>query len=331
MIDFTKWNKEEISEYYKNHTLKDTASHFNISYSCLLKLFEHLNIEKKKRKPFTMSLEDREKRRLKLKEAWARKSKEEIDERTSKIKESSIKMYGVDDFTKSNLYIEKMRETNLKKYGVEHWTQTQEWKNFKHSFYKSLSEEEVKYINSKRSKTMNEKYGVDYYCLHPDSRNKNKRNSKPNLEFKELLEKNGFVVDEINNREISLGHYQFDFKINNILIEINPSTTHNCSFGLYKGKPLDKYYHFNKTKFALNNGYKCLNIFDWTDKNYIISLIKENKFNLIESSVKKHFYNLKTKEHIQNNNLKIEELTFSSNSKWDWVEIWDEGFEIINQ
>ena len=290
-------NKEELENYYLTHTFKDTAQHFNIGKDALGKVFQRLGIEKRKRnytEKGLAALKSKE-RGNKISNKLQNKTPEEKEERTQKIKNTSLKFYGTDSYSKTNECKELTREVNLQKYGVESHTQTTQWKEFKHNFYINRSNDEVQESNNKRAITMQEKYGVDWYCMHPDSRNKNKRNSKPNLEFKLLLEQNGFEVDEIKNREISINNYQYDFKINNILIEINPSTTHNSTFGIYGGKPLDKNYHYNKTKFAIDNGFKCLNVFDWTDIELIIKLLKEENFLQIEDQIQKHLFNMKTK------------------------------------
>lgn len=99
-----------------------------------------------------------------------------------------------------------------------------------------------------------------------------KKGSIPENEFKQLL-----INNNLNNfiDQFQINEYKYDFKINNILIEINPTYSHNSTIG-YRNliKPIDKYYHFNKTKNALNNNYRCIHIWDWDDKNKIISILK---------------------------------------------------------
>ena len=153
---------------------------------------------------------------------------------------------------------------------------------------------------------------------------KNRRDSKPNLNFKSLLEQNGFKIDENENREFVLNNYVYDFKINNILIEINPTTTHNSTFGIYNGSPINEQYHYNKTKNALDNGYKCICVWDWIDQNSIIQKLKNNNFTQEYIGIRKHLYNIKTKEHIIiNNNSNID----INDYKLPWVIIFDDGYQ----
>ena len=66
------------------------------------------------------------------------------------------------------------------------------------------------------------------------------------------------------------------------------------------GKPIDKEYHANKSKLALNNGYKCIHVWDWDDKNKIINSLKEKtpiyarncKIGIVESKDLHKFLNL---------------------------------------
>lgn len=322
-------NKEELENYYSTHTFKDTAEHFKIGKDSLNKIFHKLGIEKRKRNYTEQGLANlkSKERSNKISKSFQDKTPEEKESRIQKIKDTSIRLYGVDSYSKTDECKEVTRKVNLQKYGVEYHTQTTQWREFKSNFYANRSEEEIQESNNKRAITMQEKYGVDWYCMHPGSRNKNKRNSKPNLKFKTLLEQNGFEVDEVKNREFPINNYQYDFKINNILIEINPSTTHNSTFGIYGGNPLDKFYHYNKTKYALDNGFRCLNVFDWTDKEIIIKLLKEENFLQVEGQIQKHLFNMKTKEHILSNDLDINSLEDSNH----WVEIYDEGFKIITE
>ena len=97
-------------------------------------------------------------------------------------------------------------------------------------------------------------------------------NSRPNILFEELLKDNNIEFE----REFPIEKYSYDFKIDNKLVEINPSTTHNSSWGLFNN-PKDKYYHFNKSKTARDNNYTCIHIFDWDDQSKIIKLLNSNQ------------------------------------------------------
>lgn len=71
------------------------------------------------------------------------------------------------------------------------------------------------------------------------------------------------------------------FKIKKIYVEINPTYTHNSTlpaiFNKTKIPPKDKNYHLQKTRKANELEYQCIHIFDWDDRDKIISLVKDKE------------------------------------------------------
>ena len=122
-------------------------------------------------------------------------------------------------------------------------------------------------------KTNMEKYGVPYYCMTEACRNAsggNSANSSANLKFKDILIKNDI---NIIRTEFPIGNYSYDFQLdNNILIEINPFSTHNSTWGIHSD-PKSKHYHYNKSKLAVDNGYRCICVWDWDDIDKIIHIL----------------------------------------------------------
>lgn len=119
----------------------------------------------------------------------------------------------------------------------------------------------------KTSKTCLERYGVPFACMREEARMSG-NNSIPNKLFSKLLDYYHIQYD----REFILGTKQFDFKISDVLIEINPSYTHSSTIDPFGRKPLDKFYHFNKSKLANENGFRCLHVWDWDDYDKVIKL-----------------------------------------------------------
>ena len=120
------------------------------------------------------------------------------------------------------------------------------------------------------------KYGVPYFCMTPQCRNAlggNASNTKPNNDFAELLTSLGISFE----REFVIGTYSYDFKVDNTLIEIDPTATHNSSWSPFGDTPHEKYYHRDKTLCAKKNGYRCVHIFDWDDTVKIAKLLMKRK------------------------------------------------------
>lgn len=135
----------------------------------------------------------------------------------------------------------------------------------------SLSES-YKHCLLKQQETMLEKYGVACPLnLNYLSNHRRKKHSGPNEAFAKLLDRNNVLY----SREFCLGAKSYDFKVDNILIEVNPTATHNTYFipyGDYKG--LNENYHYIKSNLALENNYRCIHIWDWDDVDKIILLFK---------------------------------------------------------
>ena len=155
--------------------------------------------------------------------------------------------------------INKRRSESLIKY----------WEDFRKSpNYK----EEMDAILSKRIPTCMERYGVPYACMRDEARNYS-NDSKPNLAFAKLLSDNGIEY----SREFPIGRFSYDFKIGNILVEINPTATHNSTMNIFDREPLDKDYHYNKSLLAFENGYRCIHVFDWDNVDLIINQLKKRE------------------------------------------------------
>ena len=148
------------------------------------------------------------------------------------------------------------------------------------------------------------KYGVPYFCMTQKCRGAlggNSSLSGPNLAFKELLEKNNISC---LSSEFPIGRYSYDFRINeNTLVEINPTVTHNSTFSPFN-TPKEKDYHFNKTKLATDNGYRCISVWDWDNLDAVINLLspslsigaRECVVKEVSSSESENFLN---KYHVQ--------------------------------
>lgn len=64
----------------------------------------------------------------------------------------------------------------------------------------------------------------------------------------------------------------------NILLEIDPTYTHNSTEGPYMGgkhiEPKDKWYHYDKTELATKHGFRCIHLFDFDNKDQIIKSLR---------------------------------------------------------
>ena len=191
-----------------------------------------------------------------------------------KTKQTNLKKYGAENVFQNESIKEKIRQTNIKKYVVEHPMQRNEIKEKtkqtcikKYGVNYILQDENIR---EKIKQTNLEKYGVEWYCMTKDCRSNSSNDSKPNREFAKFLDDNYIEYE----REYHLENYSYDFKINDILIEINPTITHNSYLNIFGNEPMSKEYHSNKTKCAEKHNDKCIHVWDWDNVFKIINMLK---------------------------------------------------------
>lgn len=286
-----------------------------------------------------------------------------------KIKNTNMQKYGVNNIGKSKIVRNKAKKTNLERYGVEYPGQSAIIKNKikdtnlqRYGVPCVLQNEKIKMKIAKTNKerygscynlsnpifkeriknTCLDKYGVPYACMTEQCRKANgNSNSKINQKFSQRLKDNGIE----NKLEKPLNEYSYDIEIlnSNILIEINPTYTHNTTYGSefrgHKKRPLNKEYHFEKTVNAIKNGYRCIHIWDWDNEDKIINILKTKKKiyarNCVCKEINKNECSTFLKDnHLQGNcrgqkvmiglffdNKLVEVMTFGKpryNKKYDW-------------
>lgn len=176
------------------------------------------------------------------------------EEFKEKYKKTMNKRYGVDNYSQTKEHKYKAKQTSLRKYGYEHWYQNPE--NLEEMRKRNLAER-----------------GVEWNIMLVDAENTSCSDTKPNIEFAKKLEENGVSFE----REFPIINKRYDFKMGDTLIEINPSITHNCNFGVFGGKPKTPEYHQEKTLLALEHGYRCITVWDWDNLDLIIEMLKEKE------------------------------------------------------
>ena len=223
----------------------------------------------------------------------------ESDVLRKKVEATCLEKYGVSNVMQSINIRNKVTNTNFLKYSVANPMQVKEFqeKAFKSridhygEFWPAEINEAAKctflskygYSNPSKSpeiqekikETMIEKYGSNYgsYLTRNASANVI---SNINKAFMNLLNEKG-IDAEFEFTGIS--NYRYDISIPNkkILIEIDPTYTHNVIGNHWTDKGLSYDYHASKSKAAHDAGYQCIHVFDWDDWNKIIDMIADRK------------------------------------------------------
>ena len=194
-------------------------------------------------------------------------------EHRDEINEKIIKSWSAKSVEEKQAINSKRDETCTERFGIDNYSKTKEFHNFMSKKSKSLWQDPN--WREKVKNTNLERYGVLYTCLAKHVQDSNgKQISRSNKDFVELLKNSGITDFEY---EFSLKKYSYDVKVGDLLIEINPSYTHNSTIGPYfHGKhlsPKDRYYHRDKSKFAEENGYRCIHVWDWDQIEKIVYML----------------------------------------------------------
>ena len=241
--------REAFEKYYlvECHSRKETAEHFGISESAVFSLSQYFNLHK---------------------------SRQEI---TDTRKHTCVSRYGFDSNLQSPIVKDQIKNTCLQKYGVEHVAQAESVKEkVRQTMMKNHGVEfalQNADIRERSRQTCRQRYGVDWSCQLDACRSAiYSKNSRPNLRFAEKLSQNNIAFTQ----EFVLGKYSFDFKIDNVLVEIDPWYTHQSTVDGKFGKK-DPKYHADKTMAARQAGYRCIHVFDWDDADKIVHMLSAQR------------------------------------------------------
>lgn len=170
----------------------------------------------------------------------------------AKVSQHIFEKYGVHWAPQIESAKEKARQNSLKKYGVEYLIQAPE-------------------VKQRISDISMQKFGVPWPCMSKQCVSAaGTRVSRFNKQLGAQFEAEGAVVEY----EFGLGRYQYDLKIGNILIEVDPTYTHTTYVGVHsRFGAISSDYHATKSKVAEDAGYRCIHVFDWDSTDDIIKLV----------------------------------------------------------
>lgn len=205
-----------------------------------------------------------------------------------------IQNWGVDNPSKSEIVKAKQRATFQHKYGVDNPMKDP-------SISKLISDimSDPEHVEAHRQHLL-EKYGVKCTNDIPGVRDKMIETTLKNhgvpyyvMSPEYLTPKKSSVISKINEsvaKEFNRAglETEFEFRVDtklydihivgtNILIEVDPTYTHNSIGNHWDKYGLDKNYHTNKTRLAQKYGYRCIHLFDWDNLNTIIDMVRSDK------------------------------------------------------
>lgn len=281
-----------IKKYGTNHHLQSKKVIAKRKETCLEKygvdnigkLPDHLekmeatSLQKYGVKNYASTQECQDKRRATNLEKYGCEELLANSEYRAKLDQINLEKHGTAYPMQLEEFKEKQQATMQKKYGVDNAMKDAELMARQHqavfNHYGVNSPMKVPEIKEAMIERSLEKYGVPWAIMAPENRPITSH-SKINERFEEQLAKRRIEFEP----EFRLGNYLFDDRCDNILIEIDPTWSHNSAVNHYSNNanPLSYMYHKNKSDLAELNGYRCIHVFDWDDWNAIINLIAQKE------------------------------------------------------
>ncbi len=171
-----------------------------------------------------------------------------------KTQEAAMNQYGVDHFSKAPAIQKKIANTCLERYGVTNASKSKE-------------------IIERIKETTMKHYGVPFYVLSPEVQRHYSNISKLNKAVANQLSEKG-VISEF---EYIINKYRYDLYVpsHNMLVEINPSYTHNAIGNHWTHEGLSQEYHINKCKKAIEKGFNVCCVFDWDNVDDLIDRLTQ--------------------------------------------------------
>ena len=264
-------DKDLLYHYYikENNNIEKTANLMSISYRTIQRAIKEYGFNKdQNQKSIT--------RKKTTQEKYGVENVYQLEEVKDKLKQTKQDRYGDANYNNSK----KQAYTMLANYGVKCGYNTGIAENTIRNNHNGKMGCGAKDIQEKVMNTNLKRYGVPHFYLSKEAQNKNMHTiSKINKEISKLLKEN----DIDNELEFVLKNKSYDIHIlnTNILLEINPSYTHNSTIGArfskFEKEPLSYDYHVNKTLLAKENNYRCIHIWDWDDIDKIIKMLKNKE------------------------------------------------------
>lgn len=304
---------EALVDFYitQNHSVGETAKWFQVTERNILQLIKLYDCKKPKTLSKSISFRTKEQRY-----GSATYNNREQAAQTC------LQKYGVDNPSKVPSFLNTAYLTKVTRYGADnpnnwiqgHKTRIQTSGSLEES-YRISAEHRKQYclkrygvdntakldsvkkkIKNSVEKTFQERYGVNCYWLTDNAiRSSGSKDSSFNKAFSALLDSKIISYQ----REVKVGNFIYDFQIQNCLIEINPTFTHNVTWNPFSDSGIAKDYHQRKSINAKKHGYRCIHIWDWDNKdkilmNFINSEIiyaRNCQIRLLEKSITDEFLN----------------------------------------
>lgn len=194
----------------------------------------------------------------------------------------------------------KIKYTMMSKYGVDNAAKCPE-------------------LVEKAKATMVQRYGVPWYVMSEACSHKNPgKISKLNKHMLGLFRE--VFPDAVPEKHIRLHSFDIFIPSLGVVIEINPTVTHNSHQDIYNEQShgYSPLYHSKKTKVAASAGFRCIHMFDWTTFESAVDACYNPSAQ--STGIQLHWYNDRTNSHITDSDLSYDELIARG-----YLPVYDDG------
>ena len=217
------------------------------------------------------------------------------------------------------LLVERTQQTNLERYGRKSFPNVDQTKVAAVKIARYGKAGIGNYDKARQTNLV--RYGVPWFCMTDKCKQAQGHIvSETNKWWQAFIEKRLNVSFKF---ECKLQSVSYDLHYGNLLIDINPSITHNAAMSIFSNKqPKQPNYHWWKQQLAIACGYTPLMIFDWHDPEIVLHVIEAhlnnvfidctdnalNPFVVDECTIKKHWVNTKSGEHLFDDDFNEQEM-----------------------
>lgn len=290
-------NKEQQEKQRKNNLERYGVEH-HFEASTIKEKIKKTNLERYGAEAYTSSSDFQEKSKASFLNKYGVSSPGKAPEIRAKIKKTNLERYGAESSFGAKSVQEKISATNLEKYGnrmsLHGELIAEKVKKTMIERYGVEFSMQSKELLSKGRNSTRERYGVDYGFLTEAAKEKSLqariesgnpgRISKRNRVFAEKLSST-FTETVIFEPRLDEKSYA-DLSVGNILIDINPTFTHNSFTSLscvlkkckeipcLKHKPTANDRHFKRAQLALEQNLSYVQIYDWDDPERVMNFLR---------------------------------------------------------
>jgi len=285
--------KSKIKETYKEHTGYDSP----MQNPDVVQQIKDTNLSRYGAEYAMQNPTIRAKAENTMQERYGVSNALQSDEIKAKWRDTNIERYGYDNPAKSPVVQAKIADTMMKRHGVSHYNETWDYRESvmtdpsKINDWREFLDNPEAYINNHfdhkpNYRELEKALGVNDSSIHSHLVRQGKSDlvqyTMSYLEY-ELIDvlksiKPDIQIDRHNRSIISpyeIDVYLPEYKIG---IEMNPTSTHNSSFGAYNNMPTPPSYHKMKTNMCEEKGVFLFHIFgyEWSHKKPIIISMLRN-------------------------------------------------------